>query len=153
MESERDVWWGAPALILVCAVPDASPTYEIDVSLATQNVLLMANGLGLGTCILKCPELINFYPDLKHIVDLPPQWVVCMGVAVGFPKTQVEHLPVPPRPSATDPEFVQWRLLDDKPIKRYNDLQPGPHIGVFDVGAITEQHPIHRATTTAGSPP
>jgi len=107
MRMEQDLWWGAPTLLLLCARKDASPTYEIDVSAAMENITLMATASGLGTCILGSTKLINYYPALRSMIQLPEDWWVIVGMCVGVargPNTQG-----PPRPSVQDPDFVQWR--------------------------------------------
>jgi nitroreductase len=62
IKAKQDLWWGAPALLPMCARQDASPTCEMDVSAAMENVTLMATTCGLGTCIVKTPDLINYHP-------------------------------------------------------------------------------------------
>jgi len=109
MKMEQDLWWGAPTLLLMCAEKDASPTYEIDVAAAMENVTLMARACGLGTCILKWTELINFYPDLRSIISLSDDWWVIVGMSVGYPPDSGKHEAGPPRSSISDPEYVQWR--------------------------------------------
>jgi len=106
---EQDLWWGAPTLLLMCARKDASPTYEIDVAAAMENVTLMATACGFGTCIVKWTELINFYPALRSIIRLPDGWWVIVGICAGYPLNSEKHKTRPSRPSIADPEYVQWR--------------------------------------------
>ena len=121
MKMEQDLWWGAPTLLLTCAKKDASPTYEIDVAAAMENVTLMARACGLGTCIVKWTELINFYPVLRSIIRLPDGWWVIVGICVGYPLDSEERKAGPPRSSITDPECVQWRD---------QEVVPDEHIGL-----------------------
>jgi nitroreductase len=115
MKMQQDLWWGAPTLLLMCARKDASPAYEIDVSVAMENVTLMARASGLGTCILKTTELINYYPQPRSIIGLPEDWWVIVGMSVGYPLDSEACKPAPPRPSITDPEYVQWRDQEAAP--------------------------------------
>jgi nitroreductase len=109
MKMQQDLWWGAPTLLLMCARKEDSPAYEIDVSVAMENVTLMARAYDLGTCILKTTELINYYPEPRSIIGLPDDWWVIAGMSVGYPLESEAHKPAPPRPSITDPHYVQWR--------------------------------------------
>ncbi len=109
MKMPQDLWWGAPTLLLMCARKEASPAYEIDVSAAMENVTLMARACGLGTCILKTTELINYYPQPRSIIGLPDEWWVIVGISVGYPLDSEARKPAPSRPSITDPEYVRWR--------------------------------------------
>ncbi len=45
-----DLFYGASALVVICAKPNLSPTAEVDCTLAAENLMLAARGLGLGTC-------------------------------------------------------------------------------------------------------
>jgi nitroreductase len=109
MKMKQDLWWGAPTLLLMCAKKDSSPTYEIDVAAAMENVTLMATSYGLGTCIVKWTELINFYPVLRSIISLHDGWWVIVGICVGYPLDTEKPQARPPRPSIVDLEYVQWR--------------------------------------------
>ncbi|MEJ2560627.1 MAG: nitroreductase family protein [Anaerolineae bacterium] len=115
MKMSQDLWWGAPTLLLMCARKEASPAYEIDVSVAIENVTLMARACGLGTCILKTTELINYYPQPRSIIGLPDDWWVIAGMSVGYPVDSEARKPAPPRPSITDPHYVQWRDQEAAP--------------------------------------
>lgn len=45
----------APVIIVVCGLPHASPTWLMDISAATENIVLAATALGLGATWLGCP--------------------------------------------------------------------------------------------------
>ncbi|MBN1218244.1 MAG: nitroreductase family protein [Anaerolineae bacterium] len=45
----------APVLIAVCGLPDVSRTWLMDISAATENMVLAATALGLGATWLGCP--------------------------------------------------------------------------------------------------
>lgn len=109
MKMEQDIWWGSPTLILMFARKDASPTYEIDVAAAMENVTVLATAFGLGTCIVKWTELINFYSDLRSIIGIPDGWWVIVGICVGYPIEVDGPKKSPHRPIITDPDYVQWR--------------------------------------------
>jgi nitroreductase/NAD-dependent dihydropyrimidine dehydrogenase PreA subunit len=76
---------GAPALIIVASQPGASLPKE-DALLASQNILLAAHAMGLGTCLVgMAVEAFKNDRSLKKIVDIPAQETVYSVIAVGYP--------------------------------------------------------------------
>ena len=45
----------APLIIAVCGLPGLSPTWMMDISAATENIVLAATAMGLGATWLGCP--------------------------------------------------------------------------------------------------
>jgi nitroreductase len=90
----------APVIIACCADKTRDPDYqewEISVSLAMENILLAANELGLGACILttflRHPK---HHLDRKEIVkalNLPPNIELIALIAVGYkdPSEKIER--------------------------------------------------------------
>ena len=86
----------APLLILLCltlADMDKYPDAERDerertmavqsTAMAGQNMLLMAQGLGLGACWMCAPL---FCPDLaRDVLELPADWLAQGMITLGFP--------------------------------------------------------------------
>jgi nitroreductase len=50
----------APVVIAVCGLPKASPTWIMDVSAATENMLLAATAMGLGAAWVGSPDTIQW---------------------------------------------------------------------------------------------
>jgi len=48
----------APVVIAVCGLPKASPTWIMDVSAATENMLLAATAMGLGAAWVGAPDTV-----------------------------------------------------------------------------------------------
>ncbi len=48
----------APVVIAVCALPHVSPTWLMDVSAATENMLLAATAMGLGAAWVGAPDTV-----------------------------------------------------------------------------------------------
>lgn len=48
----------ASVVIAVCGLPEASPTWIMDVSAATENMLLAANAMGLGSAWIGAPGTV-----------------------------------------------------------------------------------------------
>ncbi|UUV17491.1 nitroreductase [Fusobacteria bacterium ZRK30] len=64
-----DVFYGAKTVIVVSASEDAHTPIE-DISAATQNMLLAAESMGVGTCWNGMRFLFNFMPEHDVIKDL-----------------------------------------------------------------------------------
>ena len=78
---------GAPACILVGATPGAS-TPRDDALLATQNILLAAESLGLGTCLIGLAvEAIRHDPRIRKHLGLKSNSPIYAVIALGHPQT------------------------------------------------------------------
>jgi nitroreductase len=75
----------APVIIVVCAKLDVWDV-SYDVAMATQNMLLMAHALGLGTCVVVAP-VSDMRDDIKvmKLLKIPYGYKVFTPVAIGYP--------------------------------------------------------------------
>lgn len=79
------VFHGAPAAILVSCRPGASCPAE-DALLATQNILLGAHALGLGTCLIGfAVQAIARDASVKRFLQIPAEETVYSVIALGYP--------------------------------------------------------------------
>ncbi|MBN2568633.1 MAG: nitroreductase family protein [Deltaproteobacteria bacterium] len=79
------LFFGAPAVILVGMKPGASCPCE-DALLASQNILLAAHAMGLGTCLIGIAvEAIKRDPAIKKIIGIPIEERVYAVIAIGVP--------------------------------------------------------------------
>ncbi len=84
---------GAPAAILVGSLPGASCPQE-DALLATQNILLAAHAMGLGTCLVGfAVSAMKNSPAVKKAAGVPLKEPVYAVIAVGHPNEKYERLP------------------------------------------------------------
>ena len=85
-KSGRDrLFHGAPAVIIVGSEADASCPME-DALMATQNILLGAHSMGLGTCLVGfAVAAMQKDPSIKGAVNIPTDEPVYAVVAVGHP--------------------------------------------------------------------
>ena len=85
-ETGRDrLFHGAPAVIIVGSQPGASCPAE-DALLATQNMLLAAHCMGLGTCLVGfAKDALEHDRKIKASIGIPAQETVYAVVAIGFP--------------------------------------------------------------------
>jgi nitroreductase len=79
----------ASVVIAVCGLPNASLTWKMDVSAATENMLLAATGLGLGAAWVGAPDTVmwNLLEEtLRDVLAIPHDDVrIAALVAVGHP--------------------------------------------------------------------
>jgi len=92
-ESGKDrLFYGAPAAILVGSKPEASCPAE-DALLATQNILLAAHAMGLGTCLIGfVVEALKRDPSIKKQLGLPLNENIYSVIAVGYPNETYQRI-------------------------------------------------------------
>jgi nitroreductase len=102
--------YSAPLLIICCANPEVYPKEKFepvysnsaeiggdvgavrDLSISTQNLVLMATELGLGTCYI---GIVN-RNKIKEILNIPKNYVLPFVITVGYPDEK-------PKPSSRKP--------------------------------------------------
>ncbi|NLN61101.1 MAG: 4Fe-4S binding protein [Deltaproteobacteria bacterium] len=102
--SARDrLFHGAPAAIIVSCCPGASCPAE-DALLATQNILLGAHALGLGTCLIGfAVEAVKRDARIKRLLDMPKEETVYSVIALGYPAIKYHALPGRKTPFVREP--------------------------------------------------
>ncbi len=84
-KNEDRLFHGAPALIFIGARPSASCPRE-DALLATQNILLAAESMNLGTCLIGfAVEALRRDPRIQKILNLPTAEKIYSVIALGYP--------------------------------------------------------------------
>jgi len=81
----------APALLVICGRPASSPTWLMDVSAATENLILAATALGLGSAWVASPgtTLWNMVEEhLRWRLHIPEEIRVASVVALGHAAEQ-----------------------------------------------------------------
>lgn len=88
METDRDMFYGAPTLVIVTGKQDNIAPVA-DCSLAIQNMFLSAASLGIGSCWINCigrylttPQGQAFAKD----AGIPEGYIGVAGVILGYPK-------------------------------------------------------------------
>jgi len=93
---------GAPAAILVGSEPGASCPME-DALLATQNILLGAHSMGLGTCLVGfAVAAMQKDTSIKVALDIPPGEPVYSVIALGYPDETYS------RPAGRKKPLMRW---------------------------------------------
>jgi nitroreductase/Pyruvate/2-oxoacid:ferredoxin oxidoreductase delta subunit len=79
---------GATAVVVVASRPGGSCPME-DAMLATQNILLGAHSMGLGSCLIGfAVEAIRNDPAIKQFLTIPAEETVYAVIALGYPDEQ-----------------------------------------------------------------
>ena len=64
-----------------------------DAMLATQNILLAAHSMGLGTCLIGfAVEAIQYDRSIQKFLAIPASETVCSVIAIGYPEEKYESL-------------------------------------------------------------
>jgi nitroreductase len=98
-----DIFYHAPALIIICAKPAAEMTPEEDCSLAAQNLMLAATEMGLATCPIGFARLWLNLAEVKQELGIPADFKPVFPVIVGYQKD-----PAPPV-ERKKPEVIFWK--------------------------------------------
>jgi nitroreductase/NAD-dependent dihydropyrimidine dehydrogenase PreA subunit len=91
--SGRDrLFHGAPAVIVVASRPGGSCPME-DALLATQNILLAAHSMGLGTCLIGfAVDAIKYDSSIQQFLKIPAEETVYSVIAIGYSEEKYESL-------------------------------------------------------------
>jgi nitroreductase/NAD-dependent dihydropyrimidine dehydrogenase PreA subunit len=89
-EGKDTLFHGATAVIFVGGKKRASSPLE-DGLLASQNIMLAAHSLGLGTCMIGfAVEAIKRDKNIKKLLDVPDDESIFAAIALGYPAEQYE---------------------------------------------------------------
>jgi nitroreductase len=93
----KDMFAEAPVNIVVCGVPKKSfrmRTYIQDCAITTQNILLMAHALGLGSVYINFdrPEHEELVKQIQKLLEVPEDIKIMAILPMGYPNEQ----PAPP---------------------------------------------------------
>jgi len=83
-DPEYQVFYGAPALILVIAKDDSAQSIE-DCCLAAENLLLAARSLGIGASWVGTATPWFRRPEAKRLLTLPDESAVVAPIVLGYP--------------------------------------------------------------------
>jgi len=81
-----DVFHGAPVLIIV-GKDKENPYSAVDCGLLAQNILLCAESMNIGTCVIGNTASILNNPDSKNFLNeiyMPDTHEVAFGIAIGY---------------------------------------------------------------------
>lgn len=95
----------APIIIVVCADIEKSKWAIIDCAMASQNILLEAHSLGLGTCFIGAFNEAK----IKNVLSIPERMKIVGLITLGYPDEISE---TPPRLEID--EFVFYDVYEQK---------------------------------------
>ncbi len=94
-----DVFYGAPTVFFLSLDKDTPAGFYVDAGIASENIVLAAMGLGLGSVILGMPREAFFSEKsdaFRKALNFPPNYDFVIAVAVGVgtvTKPAHEHKP------------------------------------------------------------
>lgn len=91
---EFEVFWGAPALVLLCA-RRGNPETPFDCCRAGQNLMLAAHARGLGSCWVGAPLPWLHSPGVAEELGLPVGFDAVVALIVGHPAESPAGQPRP----------------------------------------------------------
>lgn len=97
-----DIFYGAPALVLICARPGGVHG-EGDCAMAALNLMLAARDKGLGTCWIGFFAILLDRPEEKAALGIPEDYRIVAPIIVGHPDGDT------PPPEKNAPEMLFWK--------------------------------------------
>jgi nitroreductase len=104
----------APVVIAVCAVQESSPTWIMDISVATENMLLAATAMGLGGALVGAPDsaLWDMCEEMLHdAANIPMNVRIPLLVALGHPAEELPAHGKHDRFDSTKVHYEKWGNL------------------------------------------
>ena len=96
----------APALLMFVAKKDLNLEYTVlDCGLLIQNICLLAEEQGLGTCLLAAS--INYPENAHKLLAIPEDRKLIVGMAIGWPDREAAVNSFERKRGALD-EFMRW---------------------------------------------
>lgn len=102
-DPEFNIFYNAPALVLVCSKPNLSPEPRTDCALAAENLMLMARELGLGTVWIGFAYGFLNTPEGKQMLGVPSDYGVEAPIIVGYPEAEMTTM------ERNAPEVLFWK--------------------------------------------
>jgi nitroreductase/NAD-dependent dihydropyrimidine dehydrogenase PreA subunit len=101
----RDVFLGAPNLIVVLGDKRGIADMHLDVGICAQNMVLAAHSLGLGTCYLGfLTAACDFIPIIPKKLGIKWPYKAVTAMVLGYPRVQTDNLVPREQPHIT------WRM-------------------------------------------
>lgn len=99
--AEFNIFYHAPVLIVICSKPIGDHA-DWDCCFATENLMLQATELGLGTCPIGLSWAALKESDIKKELKIPGDYDAVMPIIVGYPAE------IPPATGRRPAEILSW---------------------------------------------
>jgi nitroreductase/NAD-dependent dihydropyrimidine dehydrogenase PreA subunit len=89
------MYFNAPCVILVLKNTHGISNPDLDAGICTQNMVLAAHALGLGTCIVSLNMVPLSYPIMagfRKKIGIKPPFQAVTSIAVGYPKGKIDGI-------------------------------------------------------------
>jgi nitroreductase len=90
---EFNIFYKAPVLILMFAMPDTHTSHEYDCAAAAENMLIAARSLGIGSCWIGLGMPLGSDQNTLAELDVPEGYRLMMPLIFGYPVKDVETPP------------------------------------------------------------
>ncbi len=100
-DPDFNIFYNAGTLIIIYG--DQSPNAYGDCSLAAQNLMLAAHGLGLGSCWIGFSHALVNSPQFKQELGIPESLTAVAPLIIGYSDV------VPERYTRKEPELLVWK--------------------------------------------
>ena len=93
-DPEKDIFYGAPLLILIFASRDGAAPVR-DCSLAAENMMLAASSLGVGSCYVGIGQALYVDREVLDEIGVPADHKLISPLIFGYPAEK--NIPAPAR--------------------------------------------------------
>jgi nitroreductase len=83
-----NIFYDASTLIIICGRTTAS-AYIADCWLASENLMLAACAMGLGTCVIGSALVALNKPETKVLLNIPDNFSAIAPILVGYPDDEI----------------------------------------------------------------
>jgi nitroreductase len=90
---EFNIFYNAPVLILMFAIPHANTSHENDCSAAAENMLIAARSLGIGSCWIGLGMSLGSDQNTMAELDVPEGYRLMVPLIFGYPAKDIEAPP------------------------------------------------------------
>lgn len=106
VSSDTDtVFFNAPLLILIVSNKDAGPYACKDCALASQNMMLYAHSLEIGSCFIGRADFLMRSKEAKDIIGLPPRHKIQAAIIFGYIPHENQ---TPVTPTRRGDNIINW---------------------------------------------
>ena len=88
---EDIIFYNAPLLIIISAPKEKDGWGKIDSALATENMMLAAYGMGLGSCYIGFARSLNNEKEVLKELGIPEDYEIISPLIFGYPKEWPRH--------------------------------------------------------------